>query len=193
MPADKTAIEAQQQQRPELPPAFQQAIGEIRQIRKTLLKDPAFADAAQLRQFIGQFVLPLMEANTKLFGTAFVDTYMLAAAGHEEIGRIHETLDDQDADRGVDLDDLNDLQKAFFTLGSIIEKKGDPETKAAFEVCAAALTEFVGQVMEDARDDDDDRDDDDRHDDRNDSRRDGRKEAHGEEDTDGDPEPEETL
>lgn len=164
MPADKTAIEAQQQQRPELPPAFLHARDQVRQIRKTLLKDPAFADAAQLRQFIGQFVLPLMESNVVLFGTAFVDTYMLAAAGHEEIDRIHETLDDQEDDRGVDLDDLNDLQKAFFTLGSVIEKKGDPETKAAFEVCAAALTDFVGGVMEDARDDDEDRDDRDGHD-----------------------------
>jgi hypothetical protein len=170
MPADKTAIEAQQQQRPELPPAFVHAINEIRTIRKTLLKDPAFADAAQLRQFIGQFVLPLMEANTKLFGTAFVDTYLLAAAGHEEIGRIHETLDDQDADRGVDLDDLNDLQKAFYVLGSIIEKKNDPETKAAYDTCAAALTEFVGMVMEDARDDDDDREEDHRDHDRDDAR-----------------------
>ena len=157
MPADKTAIEAQQQQRPELPPAFVHAIGEIRQARKTLLKDPAFADPAQLRQFVAQFLLPLLESNTKLFGTAFVDTYLLAAAGHEEIGRIHETLDDQDAERGVDLDDLNDLQKAFYALGSVIEKKNDPETKAAYDTCAAALTEFVGHVMEDARDDDDDR------------------------------------
>jgi hypothetical protein len=157
----KEALETQQPQQPQLPPAFIQARDQVRDARKSLLKDPAFAQPQQLRQFIAQFVLPLMEQQTVLFGSAFVETYMLAAADHEEIGRIHEALEDQGSGSGygIDLDDLNDLQKAFFTLGSVIEGKGDPETKAAYGVCAAALTEFVGYVMDDARERDDDRND----------------------------------
>lgn len=155
----KEALETQQPQQPQLPPAFLQARDQARDARKVLLKDPAYAQPQQLRQFIAQFVLPLMEQQTVLFGSAFVDTYMLAAADHEEIGRIHEALENEGSGYGIDLDDLNDLQKAFFTLGSVIQGKGDPETKAAYDVCAAALTEFVGYVMDDARERDEDRND----------------------------------
>lgn len=143
--------EVQQVQPPELPPAFIQLIKQVREARKTLLKDPAYLQAAQLRQFLAQYVLPLFEQSTKLFGSAFVDTYMLAAADHEEIARINETLDERDGGIDVDLDDLNDLQKAFYALGSVVEAKNDPETKAAYDACATSLTEFIGIVMEDAR------------------------------------------
>lgn len=151
----KEAIETQQpQQMPELPPAFVHVRDQFREARKTLLKDPAFAQPQQLRQFIAQFVLPIMENATTLFGSAFVDTYALAAAGHEEIARIHQAIGGQEGGEGfeIDLDDLNDLQKAFYTLGTVIGSKGDPETKAAYEVCAKALTAFVALVVEDARD-----------------------------------------
>lgn len=168
-----TTPEAQPQQ-PELPPAFVHLIKQIREARKTLLKDPGYLQPAQNRQFTAQFILPIFESVVTLFGSAFVDTYMLAASDHEEIERINQSLDDDGGGIDVDLDDLNDLQKAFYALGSIVEAKNDPETKAAYGVCATALTEFVGIVTEDARfngayhreDDDDDhghdRDDDDR-------------------------------
>ncbi len=144
------------QQPTELPPAFLHVRDQCREARKTLLKDPAFAQPQQLRQFIAQFVLPIMENATLLFGGAFVDTYSLAAANHEEISRISQALDG-DSDFGVDMNDLNDLQKAFFALGSVIEAKADPATKAAYATCATALAEFVSRVLEGAREDGDHR------------------------------------
>jgi hypothetical protein len=143
-------------QQPELPPAFLQVRDQIREARKTLLKDPAFTQPQQLKQFIAQFVLPLMETTTTLFGSAFVDTYMLAATDHEEIGRLRDALGGDGDDSAVTLDDLNDLQKAFYTLGSVIQGKNDAETKAAYEVCAHALADFVSLVTEDMREGSDD-------------------------------------
>src|SRR3990172_4423919 len=140
---------------PQLPPAFLHVRDQFKDARKKLLKDDAFAQPQQLRQFIAQYILPIMENATTLFAGAFVDTYKLAASGQEEIERIHEILEDEDG--RIDLDDINDLQKAFFALGSVVQAKGDPETVTAYAVCADALTEFVGRIMEDARDADQDR------------------------------------
>ena len=61
----------------------------------------------------------------------------------------------------VDLDDLNDLQKAFFALGSLAQKRNDPELLEAYNACAMALSTLVGRIMGDVTRDDgaDDADD----------------------------------
>jgi hypothetical protein len=161
MPKGNVSLEDLQ---PELPPVFTRLRDQIAAARKMLLKDAAFGEVRQLRQFIAQYVLPLMETTTTLSGGAFVDTYSLAASNHEEIERIHKVLDDEDGGGGgVDLDDLNDLQKAFFSLGSVIQsptRKDDVELQTAYAATATALAEFVRLVVEDARDEEDARDDD---------------------------------
>jgi hypothetical protein len=144
---------------PELPPAFVQLRGRFGEARKTLLKDPAYADPKQLRQFIAQFLFPMLADVVTMFGGAYTDIYALTASNTVEMNRVRQTLsaggaapsDAAPAAGNVDLDDLNDLQKAFFTLGSVVQRKGDAETVEAYNGCAAALSAFVGHIMGDVR------------------------------------------
>jgi hypothetical protein len=144
---------------PELPPAFVQLRGRFGEARKTLLKDPAYADPKQLRQFIAQFLFPMLADVVTMFGGAYTDIYTLAASNTVEMNRVRQTLSGREAPAeggsspagNVDLDDLNDLQKAFFVLGSVVQRKNDPETVEAYNACAAALSDFVGRIMGEVR------------------------------------------
>jgi len=151
---DKGTVSLEDYQ-PELPPAFVQLRGRFAEARKTLLKDSAYAEPKQLRQFVAQFLFPLLADVVTMFGGAYTDIYTLAASNTVEMNRLRQTLaaggtvpsDASAAAGNVDLDDLNDLQKAFFALGSLAQKRNDPELLEAYNACAMALSALVGRIM----------------------------------------------
>jgi len=150
---DKGTVSLEDYQ-PELPPAFVQLRGRFAEARKTLLKDSAYAEPKQLRQFVAQFLFPLLADVVTMFGGAYTDIYTLAASNTVEMNRLRQTLaaggavpSDASAAGNVDLDDLNDLQKAFFALGSLAQKRNDPELLEAYNACAMALSALVGRIM----------------------------------------------
>ena len=166
---DKGTVSLEDYQ-PELPPAFVQLRGRFAEARKTLLKDSAYAEPKQLRQFVAQFLFPLLADVVTMFGGAYTDIYTLAASNTVEMNRLRQALaaggavpaDASSLAAGnVDLDDLNDLQKAFFALGSLAQKRNDPELLEAYNACAMALSTLVGRIMGDVTRDDgaDDADD----------------------------------
>jgi len=142
---------------PELPPAFVQLRGRFADARKTLLKDTAYADPKHLRQFIAQFLFPMLSDVVTMFGGAYTDIYALTASNTVELNNVRRAFANGQTPAGVpipaggnvDLDDLNDLQKAFFALGSVVQRKGDAETLEAYNACAMALSAFVGRIMGD--------------------------------------------
>lgn len=152
-------LESQQEQ--QLPPAFTALLGDVTAARKMLLKDAAFKEPQQLRQFIAQFVLPMMENQVRILASGLVDTYSLATASHEKISRIEQEDSEGEGGNRIDLDDLNDLQKAFFAHGSLVTQQGNPELIASYEACATALAQLVSAVMDEAREDERDRQDED--------------------------------
>lgn len=164
-----------------LPPVFEHFISELSKDRKKLLRDKAFAESAQLRNYIGQFLFPRFIELVRLLAGMGIESYSLAASNTNELRRLHyfvveqlhelgADLDAEDAKLpGVSADVLNDFQQAFYALGTLLQSKypDDAETEASYNRVAACVSELVSELMDgygydDGDDDgDDDEDDDD--------------------------------
>lgn len=155
----------------ELPPGLEQFRSKIREDRKALLKDAAFADPAQLRQFIGLYLLERMDEMVRLFGTAFMDSYGLGASNTNQLRRLHAFVVDELNELGADIEDsdlpgvspevLEAFQQAFYGLGTHLQQKyaQDKELERRYNACAELVAAMVEELMV-GRYDDGDRDED---------------------------------
>lgn len=170
----------------ELPPPIQQLITSVKADRKKLLKDKAFEDPAQLRQFLGQFLLPRMIELIEIMGEGLVDNYNIGLGNASTIQRLHAwskrhfeelDLDVDDELPGVDTELLSAIGQALHQLGAVLNAKlpDDQDAGAAFNQVVALFTRLSAQLMGD--DDEDDEDDDEQ---------DGDEPAEGGDDGDGD-------
>lgn len=164
-------MEAQQMQ---LPPQLEKFLDELRADRKRLLKDQVFEDPKQLRQFVGQFLLPRIEDMFRTLAGLGLEAYGLAASNTTELRRLHAFTVGQLNDLGADLsnvrppgvspDVLNAFNEAFYALGTLLSEKypEDKDTEEAYNRCEQAVAVMVKQLMESGGlDYDDDYDDED--------------------------------
>jgi len=159
----------------ELPPVIEQFVGNLRTDRKTLLKGKAYADAAQLRAFIGQYLYPRLIELVELLGTGLFESYQLAVSNTNQLQRLHRFTRDQLHQLGADVDDegslpgvstevLEEFQQAFYAVGAKLQEKlpNDKDMEKTWNRAAEALSNMVAELMGDGDyDDDRDRDDDD--------------------------------
>jgi len=163
----------------ELPPDVAHFIAEIRNGKKTLMRNAAFAkDLGQLRAFIGTHLFTYLEKTIVLLTVGYLDAFNLAASSAEDLKKLRRRVRDlEDDDRGsgsggLDEDDADELSKmnddmlqALVGLAGVLEKKlpEDKEAHESFNRCveiANAVNKFLGDDDETSRppDDDDDND-----------------------------------
>lgn len=156
----------------ELPPGLEQFRAKIRADRKALLRDPAFQDPAQLRQFMALYMLERMDEMVRIFGIAFMDSYGLAASNTNQLRRLHTFVVDELNELGADIEDsdlpgvstetLESFQQAFYGLGTYLQAKypQDKELEKRFNLCAELVAAMVEELMmggDESRAEDDDR------------------------------------
>lgn len=166
--------------RPELPPPFVKMLEGLKADRKTLLRDKAYSNPDQLRAFMGQYLFARLHDIVELMGMAIYDTYGLAVSNANQLQRTRSVMVkelrklgadvSEDASLpGADTEALDDLQQAFYALGTLLSKKlpDDAEVQDAYNRCAEALGELTAELMgvdggdeDDGEDEDDDEDDD---------------------------------
>jgi hypothetical protein len=170
----------------DLPPIFRKLIGDVRNDRKTLLRDKAYENPAQLRAFVAQYLYPRLIDVVKILGQASYDTYQLAQSTAIESTRFQKyvvrelDLDDDGGSGGVNPDILDDMQEAMYALGSVLQQKmpEDQEVMDAFNAVAGRMADAVGELMGDGGSD---RDEDEREDEAPSEESDADKEPDGEE------------
>jgi hypothetical protein len=144
----------------ELPPYFVQLLDAMKGDRRTLMKDKAFEDAAQLRMFMATTQMVRVEDAVKALAAAMMDIHANTAANAQELQNLHRFTREELNRLGADLEDdgylpgvspdlLDDFQQAFFALGSLLQKKlpKDQETQQAFNLCAKFLAEMTKELM----------------------------------------------
>jgi hypothetical protein len=152
----------------QLPAPLEQFSMGLRADRKKLLKEPGWSDAAQLRQFVGQFMYPRIEDMFRLLAGVALEAYGLAAGNGQEIQRLHAFVVDELNELGANLDDvappgvsvetLNLLHETFYSLGSIIQEKhqGDVELVEAYQRAHEAMNRVVEDLMPPPEEDEED-------------------------------------
>lgn len=161
-----------------LPPAFEKLLTQLKNDRKMLMREKSYADPTQLRAFIGQFLFARLGEMVELIGLALYDTYSLAVSNANQLQRMRAVysralhklgadVGDGDELPGVSTEVLDELQQAFYALGTLLQKKlpEDKETEDAYNKVAELLGETVSQLMgvepdDDEEDDEEDEDDD---------------------------------
>lgn len=151
-----------------LPPALEQFISQLHADKKKLLKDKAFADANQQRRFHGLYLYPALEKMFRLLAGMAMESYGLAASNTNQLRRLHGFVVDELNELGADLPDdagvpgvspavLDEFQAAFYALGTALQEKApeDTDLQNAYNLCAQALSEVVGQLMDGGGYDDD--------------------------------------
>lgn len=138
----------------ELPPAFEQLVDELKASRKRLLKEKAFDRGDQLKQFLGQFLIPQMQQIVELLGDAYLETYEMAAGTASSVARFQRTAFHHFKELGVKIDpseampvdSLEKLQQAFYVLGALLAKKlpEDREMQDTYNLCMDAISDLVG-------------------------------------------------
>lgn len=138
----------------ELPPALEQLVDEIHSGRKRLLKEKAFDQAGQLKQYIAQFLIPQMEQIVELLGDAYLETYEMSAGTASSVARfqrltVHHLKElgaKIDPKEALPTDSLEKLQQAFFVLGSLLAKKlpADREMQNAYNHCMESISDMIG-------------------------------------------------
>jgi len=165
--------------RPELPPPFVKMLEGLKSDRKTLLRDKAYSNPDQLRAFMGQYLFARLHDIVELMGMAIYDTYGLAVSNANQLQRTRSVMVkelrklgadvSEDASLpGADTEALDDLQQAFYALGTLLSKKlpEDTEVQDAYNRCAEALGELTAELMgvdggdDDEEDDEEDEDED---------------------------------
>lgn len=163
-------------ERPELPPPFVKMLEGLKADRKTLLRDKAYSNPEQLRAFMGQYLFARLHDIVELMGMALYDTYGLTVSNANQLQRLRGVMTKELRKLGSDVSDdvelpgasteaLDDLQQAFYALGSLLSKKlpDDAEVQKAYNACAEMLGELTAELMgidDDGIDDGDDDDDD---------------------------------
>jgi hypothetical protein len=148
----------------ELPPPIQKLIASIRADRKTLLKDKAYENPAQLRQFIGQFLLPRMVEIVEMLGETYVDNVNIGLGNQSTIRSLHawarrhfESLDIDADDElpGAPTELLSQIGQALHALGAVLATKlpDDEEAGVAFNTVVALFTRLSQELMGDDEDD----------------------------------------
>lgn len=158
---------------PPLPPAFEQFLGQLKADRVKLMTEDAFKNPEQLRLFVATYLYPRQEKMFRFLAGVALDAYGLASSNTQQLRRMHAFMVGALNDMGAGLDDadmpgvrpdvLDAFQEAFFGLGTLLEKRlpEDAEIQGAYNACAAALSEVIGDLMGDYDDGDDDYDDED--------------------------------
>jgi len=158
---------------PELPPQFVKLMAQLKEDRKKLLRENAYANPEQLRSFMGQFIFTRMTEMVELMGFALYDVYSLAVSNANQQQRMRSVMNKELRKLGADVSDeelpgpstdgLDDLQQAFYSLGTLLSKKlpEDKEVQEAYNRCAQALSDLTGDLMGYDDDDEDDEDEDD--------------------------------
>jgi hypothetical protein len=161
----------------QLPPAFEKLITQLKNDRKMLMREKSYADPAQLRAFIGQFLFARLAEMVEMIGLGLYDTYGLAVSNANQLQRMRAVysralhklgadVGDGDELPGVSTEVLDELQQAFYALGTLLQKKlpDDKETEESYNKVAELLAETVSQLMgiepDDGEDDEDDEDED---------------------------------
>jgi hypothetical protein len=145
----------------QLPKPLAQFAAALRGDRKKLLKEPAWADPAQLRQFLGQYTLPRVEEMFRLLAGIALEAYNLAALNSQEIRRLHAFTVEELNELGANLDDveppgvsqetLDLLHETFFSLGTLIQEKysADKALVEAYQRASEALNRTVEELLSD--------------------------------------------
>lgn len=157
----------------ELPPAFQKLIGQLRADRKTLMREKGYASSDQLRAFVGQYLFARLTEMVEVLGAALYDTYSLAVSNANQIHRMRSVysralhklgadVDEEGGLPGVSTELLDELQQAFYALGSVLQKKlpDDAEAQEAYNACAMLLGKLTAALMGVGDDEGDDEDED---------------------------------
>lgn len=159
--------------RMELPPAFAKFVEQLKTDRKMLMREKAYEKPEQIRAFLGQYLFARLTQMIELMGFAIYDVYGLAVSNANQQQRMRAYLnkqlrklgasvsDDEDEELpGVGPEILDDLQQAFYGLGTLLEKKlpDDKEVQEAYNRCAAVMSQIVAELIGQGDDPDEDED-----------------------------------
>lgn len=166
MPNDQRKKKQGQEPTATLSPLMQKFIDELGEDKKRLLKDKSFESPAQLRTFVGTFIIPRMVEMFTMLGAGMGDIYALAVQNARQLRQLNAMV--LEVERRVDGGDggygnvapelVDDLQQAFYTLGNLLRKKLPKDTAVsdAYNKCAEIIGEIQDAVAEPSDDGDDD-------------------------------------
>lgn len=152
------------QQEVQLWPGLANLRKELRASGKRLMKSEggknAFDNPQQLRLYIGTHLMPHLEQLLVMLGGLSQETYSLAASNATELRRLHAFTVDELNRLGADLDEdapmpgvhpdiLDHFQQCFYALGTALQEEApkNERLEQAYNKCAEAISEVIGDLM----------------------------------------------
>lgn len=158
----------------ELPPALAKLLDMIRADQKKLLKDKAFGDPHQLRQWVALTLMERFSQIVEMLGVTMLDTHQLAVSNATQLQRQRQwvakhlrslgaEVSDGEPFGGVGTEQIDAFGQALYALGTYLQATypNDKNAQVKYNAVADAFNRLIEQLMGDqsVEEDEDDADD----------------------------------
>lgn len=145
----------------ELPAEIENLLEQLKEDRKLLLRNKAFAQPEQLRAFIGQYLFERLDQIVEHLAGFTAEVFQVTGSNTGQLAKMRKLMVTHLRKLGADIEEaefetpmvsmeaINDFQEAFYAIGALLEKKlpKDPDMQEAWNRAVSTLDDMIRELV----------------------------------------------